>query len=157
MGVLILKTFGGYCMNLIPVPTLILLQLIPFLLTSVALYYILFKPMLEYLEKREEKISGAREQALSLSEQSKSSMQKIQEDTKATRLEIAAKRSEARNDAMKVYNSQIQAARDEVEKEIKAEAQKIHTNQSSAREELKMNARDIASFIASQTLGRPVS
>jgi len=144
-------------MNLIPVPTVILLQLIPFLLTSVALYYILFKPMLAYLDEREKNISGARDQASSLSEQSKGSMQKIQEDTKSTRLEIAAKRSEARTEIMKDYSAKIQSAREEVDKEIQQEAQKIHADQSSARTELKSSARDIANLIASQTLGRTIS
>jgi len=144
-------------MNLIPVPTVILLQLIPFLLTSVALYYILFKPMLAYLEEREEKISGARDQASSLSDQSKGSMQKIQEDTKSLRLEIAAKRSEARTEIMKDYSAKIQSAREEFEKEIQQEAQKIHNDQSSARTDLKLSAREIANLIASQTLGRTIS
>ena len=144
-------------MNLIPVPTVILLQLIPFLLTSVALYYILFKPMLAYLDEREEKISGARDQASSLSEQSKGSMQKIQEDTKSTRLEIASKRSEARTEIMKDYSAKIQSAREEVEKEIQQEAQKIHADQSIAQTELKSSAREIANLIASQTLGRTIS
>ena len=53
-------------MNIIPVPTLILLQLVPFLLTVSVLYFVLFKPMLAYLDERDEKISGAKEQAVSM-------------------------------------------------------------------------------------------
>jgi len=113
--------------------------------------------MLAYLEEREEKISGARDQASSLSDQSKGSMQKIQEDTKSLRLEIAAKRSEARTEIMKDYSAKIQSAREEFEKEIQQEAQKIHNDQSSARTDLKLSAREIANLIASQTLGRTIS
>ena len=113
--------------------------------------------MLAYLEEREENISGARDQASSLSDQSKGSIQKIQEDTKSTRIEIAAKRSEARTEIMKDYGVKIQSARVEVEKEIQQEAQKIHAAQSGARAELKLSAREIANLIASQTLGRTIS
>ena len=45
-------------MNIIPNPTLLLLQLLPFAVTFAGLYLILFKPMFAYLEERDKPQKG---------------------------------------------------------------------------------------------------
>lgn len=144
-------------MNIIPVPTLILLQLVPFLLTVSVLYFVLFKPMLAYLDEREEKISGSKEKALAMQKQSSNNMSVLKEKTTSIRKEITALRSEARTQVMNEYNQSLHAARKEADKEIKENASKISQEQMRARKELKQNAREVANLIASKTLGRSVS
>lgn len=144
-------------MNIIPVPTLILLQLVPFLLTVSVLYFVLFKPMLAYLDERDEKISGAKKQAVSMQKQSVDNMNILKEKTASLRKEINMLRSEARAQVMGEYNQTMHDARKEADKEIKENAATILTDQNLVREELKMKARDVANTIASRTLGRSVS
>ena len=144
-------------MNIIPVPTLILLQLIPFLLTISVLYFVLFKPMLAYLDERDEKIDGAKEKALSMQKQSADNMSVLKEKTSSLRKEINMLRSEARTKVMDEYNQKMSEARKEADKEVKENASKILADQNFVREELKMKAREVANTIASRTLGRSVS
>ena len=144
-------------MNIIPVPTLILLQLVPFLLTISVLYFVLFKPMLAYLDERDEKIDGAKEKAMSMQKQSADNMSVLKEKTAALRKEINVLRGEARTQVMNEYNQAMQNARKEADKEIKENAATILTDQNLVREELKTKAREVANTIASRTLGRSVS
>jgi F-type H+-transporting ATPase subunit b len=144
-------------MNIIPVPTLILMQLIPFLLTIAILYFVLFKPMLSYLDERDEKISGSKEKALAMQKQSANNMNMLKEKTASLRKEINVIRSEARAQVMSEYSQTLYTARKEADKEIKENAAKISTEQGLVREELKTTAREVANLIASQTLGRSVS
>jgi F-type H+-transporting ATPase subunit b len=144
-------------MNIIPVPSLILLQLVPFLLTASILYFVLFKPMLRYLDERDEKIAGAKEKAIAMQKESAINLADLKEKTKAMRMEITSLRSEERAKVMSEYNDTIYSARKEADKGIKEKAMKILDEQVLAREELKKNARDIANMIASQTLGRSIS
>ena len=144
-------------MNIIPVPTLILLQLVPFLLTISVLYFVLFKPMLAYLDERDEKIDGAKEKALSMQKQSVDNMNMLKEKTSSLRKEINMLRSEARTQVMNEYNQKLQQARKEADTEIKENASKILADQNLVRSELKMKAREVANTIASRTLGRSVS
>ena len=53
-------------MNIIPNPTLLLLQLLPFIVTIAGLYFILFKPMFTYLEERDGASTGATDTAKDL-------------------------------------------------------------------------------------------
>ena len=144
-------------MNIIPVPTLILLQLIPFLLTIFVLYFVLFKPMLAYLDARNEKIDGAKEKARSMQNQSAENMNMLKEKTTSLRKEINMLRSEARAKVMSDYNQTMYNARKEADKEIKENAATIMADQDLVREELKRTAREVANTIASRTLGRSVS
>ena len=144
-------------MNIIPVPTLILLQLVPFLLTISVLYFVLFKPMLAYLDERDEKIDGAKAKAVSMQKQSADNMNVLKEKTTSLRKEINMLRGEARAKVMSEYNQTIYEARKEADKEIKENAKTILTNQDLVRTELKMQAREVAKTIASKTLGRSVS
>ena len=144
-------------MNIIPVPTLILMQLVPFLLTVSILYLVLFKPMLRYLDERDEKIAGAKEKAVAMQKESAVNLAVLKEKTKAMRMEITSLRSDERTKAISEYNDTIYSARKEADKEVKAQAVKIFDEQILAREELKKNARDIANMIATQTLGRSIS
>ena len=144
-------------MNIIPVPTLILLQLVPFLLTISVLYFVLFKPMLAYLDEREEKISGAKEKAIAMQKQSVDNMSVLKEKTTSLRKEINMLRSDARAQVMSEYNQTMYNARKEADKEIKENAAKILADQDLVREELKEKAREVANTIATRTLGRSVS
>jgi len=144
-------------MNIIPIPTLLLLQLIPFLLTLFALYFIIFKPMLKYLDERDESISGAKTKAQELESQSNEKLQELNDRLKKIKGDLNEKRAKARSELMSSYNDTIHVARQEAEKEIKEQVAKLSTEQEAARGELQKHAKSIAELVASQTLGRPIS
>ena len=45
------------------------MQLLPFFVTLFGLYFIIFKPMLKYLDERNEQIEGSQKKALTLAEE----------------------------------------------------------------------------------------
>ena len=144
-------------MNIIPIPTLLVLQLFPFLLTLVALYFIIFKPMLKYLEERDENIKGAQLKAKELEQQSKEKLDELNNRLKTIRGELNDKRMSVRSELMKSYNNTIYQARQEADKEIKEQVALLAKEQDAAREELKSKAQAIAELVASQTLGRSIA
>ena len=144
-------------MNIIPIPTLLVLQLIPFAITLAALYYIIFKPMVQYLEAREENIEGARIKAKELEELSEEKINELNDRLKKIRSELNDKRMAARADLMAKYNDTIYKARQEADQEIKEQVALLSKEQDTAREELKDKAQAIAELVASQTLGRSIA
>ena len=62
-----------------------------------------------------------------------------------------------RSELMAQYNDTIHQARQEADKEIKAQVAILSKEQEAARADLQNQAKKIAELIASQTLGRPIS
>ena len=141
-------------MNIIPIPTLLVLQLIPFAIALAALYYIIFKPMVAYLDAREENIEGARAEAKELEQQTAQNLAELNNRLKEVRSTLNDKRMAARAELMAQYNETIYKARQEADQEIKEQVALLSTEQDAAREELKTKAQAIAKLVAIQTLGR---
>ena len=144
-------------MNIIPVPTVILLQMIPFFVSIIVLYYVLFKPMLRYLEEREENIIGSTQKALSLEQETQKKLADLQSDLKKVRQEIGEKRGQVRASLVKDYNDALHDARGKAEKTIEEQVKVLAEEQAQARKGLEGQAQEIASLIASQTLGRELT
>jgi F-type H+-transporting ATPase subunit b len=144
-------------MNVIPDPTLILLQAIPFGITLIALYFILFKPMLAYLDERADATIGARQKAKELEALAEEKALALQGELKKAQVEIGAIRTQSRNDALAEYNTIIEAARIEANQKIDAATAELAQETSSARQALRGAANDIASQIASQAIGRDLA
>ena len=144
-------------MNIYPNLTLVLLQLIPFLLTLFALNAIIFKPMLKYLEDRENASSGAEEKAKELHNEIEARVAELQEKIQNAQQQASIKRSNAREKLVKNYNDVVHQSRKEADQEVKQAALEIATEQAAARQEIKAQAKEIATQIASQTLGRNIS
>ncbi|MEC7986369.1 MAG: ATP synthase F0 subunit B [Myxococcota bacterium] len=144
-------------MNIIPIPTLLVLQLIPFLITLVALYFIIFAPMLRYLDERSENIAGARSKATELEKQSEEKLQELNDRLQKIRSDLNDKRMTVRAELMANYNETIYQARQEADKEIKAQVALLSEEQEAARKELQNQAKAIAELVANQTLGRSIA
>jgi F-type H+-transporting ATPase subunit b len=144
-------------MNIYPNLTLVLLQLVPFVLTLIALNAIIFKPMLKYLEDRENASSGAEEQAKSIHAEIDLKVAELQEKINVAQQQASLKRSAARENLVKNYNDVVQESRKEADQKIKDAALVIAAEQSAARQEIKVQAKEIATQIASQTLGRNIT
>ena len=92
-------------MNIIPNPTLLLLQLLPFAVTIAGLYLILFKPMFAYLEERDEASTGATDTAKDLESEVQAKKAAITERVQAALKESSETRSVARQELMAEYNN----------------------------------------------------
>jgi F0F1-type ATP synthase membrane subunit b/b' len=144
-------------MSITPIPVLMILQLIPFLLTLFALYHIIFKPMLEYLDERHTSTDGARAKAEELNTKASEQLIELENKLIAAKKSIGTKRAAARAECMVEYNVVISSARKNAEVEVNAAVAEIHKQQEAASAELKSNANQIANQIASQALGRQIA
>jgi F-type H+-transporting ATPase subunit b len=144
-------------MNIYPNLTLVLLQLVPFMLTLLALNAIIFKPMLKYLDERENASSGAEEKAKEIHAEIETRVAELQEKIQAAQQQASLKRSAARENLVKKYNDVVHQSRKEADEEIKDAAIEIAAQQAAARQEIKVQAKEIATQIASQTLGRNIT
>jgi F-type H+-transporting ATPase subunit b len=144
-------------MNLIPNPTLIALQAIPFLLTLVALHMIIFKPMLAYLDSRDDSISGTKKKAEALEADAEQKMADLQKKLAAARSQAGEIRAAARAEALAEYNQTVQTARSEAEKRIEAAVTELDREKDVARITLRSTAKEVANQIASHALGRELA
>lgn len=144
-------------MNIIPNFTLVALQLIPFLVTIASLYYILFKPMMDYLEGRDNASSGATDTAKQLEDSIQAKKQEITEKVQAALKEASEKRSAHRQELVEAYNVFVHDKRKMAEEEIKGAIHDIHIEKAAARQSVLANAESFANDIASKIIGRNIA
>ena len=144
-------------MYLIPNITLILMQLLPFFVTLFGLYFIIFKPMLEYLDERNEQIEGSQKKALTLVEEANIKAKEAEKELIAAKKKANQVRQKGTDQAMKEYTEQVSQARREAYASIQEAEAEIAKSCEEARSNLKLTADSIASEISSSILGRYVS
>ena len=83
-------------MNLIPVPILLVLQLLPFFITLFALYHIIFKPMIAYLDARSDSTVGAREEGVKLALEVDQKIDQLNDKLKKAHARIGELRGQGR-------------------------------------------------------------
>ena len=133
------------------------MQAIPFFVTMIGLHFILFKPMLAYLEQRREATEGERKRAHALSEKAELKLQQWEAALARAHGEVAEYRGTKRAEAQAVYAKRVAAARVEAEKKIADEVAVIAGETSLAREQVSVMARQLAQDMATRTLGRGVA
>ena len=144
-------------MDITPNPLVIGLQVVPFLITILGLYSIIFKPMLAHLEGREDAIEGAQGRAKELEDKLAARAAEYEEKLTAARTEMAELRASRRADAMAEADAMVKAARTEAETEVDAAVQAVQKQAAEARQGLRGSSAVLAQHIASQVLGRPVA
>lgn len=144
-------------MDITPNPLVIGLQVAPFLVTIVGLYTIIFKPMLQHLEGREDAIEGAKGRAQELQDQLAARTAEYEEKLNAARAEMAELRSSRRATALSEADTMVKGARAEADAEIDTAVKAIQQEAQVAREGLQASSAVLAQHIASQVLGRPVA
>lgn len=143
-------------MNIIPVPGLIALQLIPFLITLVALHYILFKPMLAYLEEREAAIDLPGREATELREKVAADLATWELRVASARTEMAAERARLHEEAQQAGNRIINESRAKADGRVALALSGIQESRDSGFRLLQSQASSLATEIASRILSRPV-
>jgi F-type H+-transporting ATPase subunit b len=144
-------------MHLFPVPVLVVVQLAPFLVLMVGLHFLLFKPMIAFLDERRAATVGARAEAERLQSQAGDQVGRYEAALAAARGTIAELRGARRAEANAAYQAAVSAARSEADAQVAVAVDRIRAETKSARAELGGAARVLADDVAAKVLGRPVS
>lgn len=140
--------------SFIPNPVVVGLQTVPFLLTLGGLHVLIFKPMLEYLEGRDDAIDGAGGRAKELEEQLSAKTEEYEKKLHDAKVSITELRAEARERAMEEAEVIVSAARKETEAELEQALTRISAESAAARGALASTSQQLADEIAAQVLGR---
>lgn len=141
-------------MQIIPDPLVVALQLVPFLLTLVALQFIIFKPMLEYLDDRDKAESGGKDEADALHARIEEKTADYEARLAAAHNEIVDLRAERRNAAIADTEDLLATARQQADAKVEAALDEIREERAAAASSMEAVARDLADDIAGQVLGR---
>lgn len=141
-------------MVVIPTPELVVLFTFPFLVTFVALHFILFRPLLRYLAERHEAVHEARHEAEHLGAETEQHVRTLEDRLNAARDEVAGLRTAARNRAMEREAAIIAAARADADQRLKAAVEEIGREQAQAAIVMRESARALSQDIANRVLGR---
>lgn len=139
-------------MNIIPNPYLIAIQFVPFLLAAVALYHIIFKPMLAYLDERSTMTDGAKAEAEALLEKVQAQLAAYESQLAEANAEVRSIRSSRRVEAMKVYNAKVDESRAAAEQKVNAALAEMDAEQAEARATLQGTVGSLADQIAGNIL-----
>ena len=137
-------------------PTLILLQLIPFLVVLVGLYFIILKPMLKLLEEREKSIVLERRDAEDLEQEVDSKLAELDEKLARARSEANAERQKLREEIRQRDEKFIEQARGAADALVDQARAQIAAERDAARKVLRDESETLAKEIASSVLGREV-
>ena len=141
-------------MNIFPNLTLVLLQLVPFLLTIISLWFIIFKPMLEYLEARDDASSGAATKAKQLEKDTEALKNEIKSALQQVHDECAQQKAEVRQTLLNEYNEQVHAIRKDAEARVKAATIELEEEKKEMMASLEKDTPALAERITNQILGR---
>jgi F-type H+-transporting ATPase subunit b len=142
-------------MVVIPDPFLSLLQVLPFGVTFVGLYLILWKPLLDYLDGREAATSGARSEADHLAGEIVHQVADLEDRLREARAEITAERAAARARAAKVEAEMLAEARRRAEAHVSAALVELNEARAQAAAQVDGIARGLSASITESVLGRP--
>lgn len=144
-------------MEIMPNPVMTALSAIPFLVTILALYFIIFKPMLQYLDDRLKAMEGGAAEAKELEARIVEQTAEYDQKLKAARTQITELRSRMRDEAEAEVDARLAAARAEADAEVEAARLSIQAEAEAARASLEDTARALAGNIAGQVLGKTVA
>lgn len=144
-------------MEIIPTPVVVFAQVFPFLVTLVGLWFILFKPMLAYLDGRSAMIMGERQKAAEIEAQLTARMNEYQARLTAARAEVVDLRSTRREAAVSEYNAIVARARREAEGRLADAVRDLSVQREAARESLERSSGALGEQLAAQVLGRDLA
>lgn len=144
-------------MEIVPNPTLVAIQMAPFLVVLGALYFIIFKPMLDYLEARERVIEEGRSEARKLEEQLEGRIADYDARLAAARAQVTELHARLRAEAQAAADHRLHEARAAADAQVAAAVASIAVEREAARAKLEATARALAVDISARVLGRTVA
>jgi F-type H+-transporting ATPase subunit b len=143
-------------MEIMPDPWLAPLLAMPFLATMAALHFILYKPLLAYLEARDHALHGAKHEADSLAQQNAGSMAELDRKMAEAHGSVGAIRREARGRANEVEAKILAAARSAAAAKTAEALEEVKREQHAAAGSMQRLSAELANDIAGRVLGRSV-
>ena len=137
-------------------PVLIGLQVIPFLVALVGLHFIIFKPMLRYLERRERSIADDRREAEALQGQVEEKVAELENKLATARAEAASERQRLREQIRAEEQEILDRARERADALVEEARTQIAAEREAARRTLRDETETLARDIAASVLGRAV-
>ncbi len=135
----------------------LILQFFNFLVLLFFLNKLLYRPLLEIMAKRREKISAGQEQARALEAEIEAKMQSYQQQLNAAKAEAAQERAELRKAAQQQEAEITGEAQQKAAQRVKGIREQVEKEAAEAREILKKEATALAAQIATKVLGRKLA
>lgn len=139
-------------MEILPDPWILFLQAIPFTLTLWMLHTVLYKPMVAYLQDRDQAIYGSRRDAEALQAKASEKLEEYELALSSARKEASSARTEARRVALVAREEKIAAARAAADTQINEAVSVISGEKELAAKELERIASGLAQEIAQSVL-----
>ncbi|MBN2284083.1 MAG: ATP synthase F0 subunit B [Deltaproteobacteria bacterium] len=132
------------------------IQMVNFLVLIFILYVLLYKPILNIIDKRESVIDESKERVRSLEQAAGDKMAQYDEQLRQARSEAAGQRDELKEEGSQTAKQIMQAARNEIAETISDLKAKMEREREEARAILREKTKDIALEISEKVLGRGV-
>ena len=129
---------------------------IPFVVTFIALHFIIFRPVFDYLEARTLASVGARAEAEALRTDIEVQSAAVDQKLRAARAEMAQARSVKRSEALEQEAKLLGEARAAAEQQVAQALEQINASSATASGQLRSAAAALSTDIAEQVLGRAV-
>ena len=132
------------------------IQMANFLALILILNFLLFKPVLKIIEKRNKKIEESQEEVSSLDETIERKMAQYEERIRQARAEAALQRDAVKDEGTEQGKEIIGTVRDEISKKLGGFKAQLQKETDEARDSLRAQIRAIAAEISEKVLGRGV-
>ncbi len=142
---------------LAPDPIMLLSLLVLFVILVFPVNALLFRPIFAALDARDERISGTRARAQQLAADTDAALRRYEEQIRAAREEAEQERRASLADARSQALGEGSESRAEAEREIEAALREIQADVAEAKGGLQAEAERLAREVASSVLGRPLA
>ena len=143
-------------MEIVPDPLLVALFLPPFLVAVGVMWFVLWRPLLAWMDEREDAAADARAEAKRLDTEVEQNLDTLEARLADARASITEMRQGVRAEAAKAEAATLAAAREKAEAEVEAATKQIADQAEVARRGLADAARTLSDDMATQVLGRPL-
>ncbi len=134
-----------------------LLLLIPLFLASIFVWNaVLFKPMLNLLDRRREATVGAVEESGVILDEAEKTRREYEEILQKAKQEVAEERAKIRREGEEEAEKALRASRSQAEKILAEMKERIDKEMADAEAELRVQAKSLSKDITTQLLGRSV-
>ena len=144
-------------MEIIPDPIHVALLTLPFLVTVAGGHFILWKPLMAYLEGREDTIHTARTEAKELEAATADHLHTLEQRLASARQRATQLFAEARGRAQVKEAGILADARGRADARVSEAVASIHASRQAASQALTQSASELSRDIAAQVLGRDVA
>jgi F-type H+-transporting ATPase subunit b len=132
------------------------IQMANFLALILVLNFLLYRPVLKIIEKRNKKIEESKEEVRSLDETIERKLAQYEEKIRQARAEAALQRDAVKAEGTEQSKEMIGKVREEISKKLEGFKAQLQKETDSARDVLREQTKAIAAEVSEKVLGRGV-